>query len=266
MVATKTAQEIWEIALNEIQAHQVSKTNYRTWFSKTIGLSFQGNQFIIGVPHTFAAEYLEKNQRVLIEKVLTGLTVPDAKVSFQVNGRFHSPERDTSLSVPPPVLPNFTRLNPSYTFDTFIEGGGNKLARAAALAVVESPGCAYNPLSIYGGVGLGKTHLLHAIGHKAMKQRIGVIYVTAEQFTNEFTFSLRDRTTDEFRDKYRNAGMLLVDDVQFLAGKEQTEESFFHTFNSLHNGGRQIILASDRRPKFILHTSKKGYNPVLKGA
>jgi chromosomal replication initiator protein len=245
----RTAKEIWEIALGDLQV-QVSKPNYRTWFSKTIGLSYQDNQFTIGVPNTFAAEYLEKNQRALIEKSLSGLTSPGVQVVFQVNGKSHHlPSAADSTPAIPTIPPAFTRLNPDYVFDSFVEGNGNQLARAAALSVAQNPGHGYNPLFIHGGAGLGKTHLLHAIGQSAIANHINVICTSAEQFTNEFVTALRERTTEEFRNKYRSIGMLLVDDIQFIGGKEQTEESFFHTFNELHNTNRQIVITSDCPPK-----------------
>ncbi|HUT68433.1 MAG TPA: chromosomal replication initiator protein DnaA [Dehalococcoidales bacterium] len=244
----RTPQEIWETALGELQV-QVSKPNYRTWFSKTTGLSYQDNQFVIGVPNTFAAEYLDKNQRSLIEKALIGLTSPDVQVLFQVNGKPHHHVNSASEPVMPPPPPSRTRLNPRYTFDSFIEGSSNRMARAAALSVAQNPGHSYNPLFIYGGAGLGKTHLIHAIGQAAAANHINVICTSAEQFTNEFVSALREKTTEEFRNKYRSIGMLLVDDIHFIGGKEQTEESFFHTFNELHNTNRQIVITSDCPPK-----------------
>jgi len=244
---TRTPQEIWETALGELQL-QVSKPNYRTWFGKTIGLSYQENQFMIGVPSTFVAEYLEKNQRSLIEKALIGLTTHGVKVVFQVNGKSHHGTHDTETSIPA-AAPMYTRLNPDYVFDSFIEGSSNRLARAAALAVAQNPGHSYNPLFIYGGAGLGKTHLLHAIGSVALTNHINVICASAEQFTNEFISALREKSTEEFRNKYRSIGILLIDDIQFISGKEQTEESFFHTFNELHNTNRQIVITSDCPPK-----------------
>ena len=247
---TRTPQEIWETALGELQI-QVSKPNYRTWFGKTIGLSYQDNQFVIGVPSTFVAEYLEKNQRSLIEKALIGLTSPGVQVVFQVNGKSHHEVTcDTEPSMAPPT-PARTSLNPDYVFDSFIEGGSNRMARAAALSVAQNPGHSYNPLFIYGGAGLGKTHLLHAIGRAALASHINVICTSAEQFTNEFVSALREKSTEEFRNKYRSIGMLLIDDIHFISGKEQTEESFFHTFNELHNTNRQIVITSDCPPKSI---------------
>ncbi len=240
---TRTPQEIWETALGELQL-QVSQPNYRTWFSRTAGLSYRDGQFVVGVPNAFAAEYLEQNQRSLIEKALIGLTSPDVRIVFQVNGKRRA--APTSLPDPGPV---YTRLNPDYVFDAFIEGGSNRLARAAALSVAQNPGHTYNPLFVYGGAGLGKTHLLHAIGHLAAAAHVNVVCTSAEQFTNEFVTALRERTTEEFRNKYRSLGMLLVDDIHFIGGKEQTEESFFHTFNELHNTNRQIVITSDCPPK-----------------
>ncbi len=248
----RTAQEIWETALGELQV-QVSKPNYRTWLEKTAGLSYQDKQFTVGVPNTFVAEYLDKNQRSLIEKTLVGLTRQDIKVTFHVDGRQqNSPisyaQRQDMPSVTPTVPPRF---NPRYTFDSFIVGTGNRLAHAAALGVAENPGHSYNPLFIYGGVGLGKTHLLQAIGHMALASGLVVLYAPAEQFTNELTNAIRDRKTQEFRNKYRSVDVLLIDDIPFISGKEQTEENFFHTFNELHNANHQITITSDCPPKSI---------------
>jgi chromosomal replication initiator protein len=246
---TRTAKEIWDIALGDLQI-QVSKPNFRTWFSKTAGISYENNQFTIGVPNTFAAEYLEKNQLSLIEKALYGLIAPDTRIVFQVNGRSHGQNVEPAKTeVLPPLQPVYTRLNPDYVFDSFVEGNGNRLARAAAFSVAQNPGRGYNPLFIHGGAGLGKTHLLHAIGQAAMARNINVICTSAEQFTNEFVAALRERTTEDFRNKYRSIGMLLIDDIQFIGGKEQTEESFFHTFNELHNTNRQIVITSDKPPR-----------------
>jgi len=246
----RSAQEIWETALGELQI-QVNKANYRTWLEKTIGLSYQGNQFVVGVPNTFVAEYLDKNQRSLIKKALIGLTHRDIKVVFSVDGRNENPPgsyyaREAISSTTQMSLPRF---NPKYTFESFVVSSCNRLAHAGALGVAENPEHSYNPLFICGGVGLGKTHLLHAIGHLALSSNIQVLYVSGEQFTNEFINAIRERKTEEFRNKYRSVDMLLVDDIQFINGKEQTEECFFHTFNELHNANRQIAITSNHSPK-----------------
>jgi chromosomal replication initiator protein len=246
----RSAQEIWEAALGELQV-QVNKSNYRTWLEKTVGVSYQGNEFVIGVPNTFVAEYLDQNLCSLIEKTLIGLTHCDIKIIVRVDTAHQNSltsyrSREGILTAQQTNLPLF---NSKYTFDSFIAGSCNRLAYAAALRVVENPGYSYNPLFIYGGVGLGKTHLLQAIGHAALAQNMQVLYVSAEQFTNEFTNAIRERKTREFHNKFRNVDILLIDDIQFFSGKTQTEENFFHTFNELHNTNRQIAVTSDRPPK-----------------
>jgi chromosomal replication initiator protein len=248
----RSPQEIWEAALGELQI-QVSGPNYQTWLKKTVGLGYQDNQFVVGVPNSFIAEYLDKNQRSLIERTLGGLTHPDIKVLFQVNGSHpNSPGGDNAQEETLVDRQNNPpRFNPNYTFASFIVGSCNQLAHAAALGVAENPGHGYNPLFIYGGVGLGKTHLLHAIGNTALASNTRVLYVSAEQFTNEFVNAIREKETKEFRNKYRSADMLLIDDVHFISGKKQTEESLFHTFNELYSANHQIALTSDCPPKAI---------------
>ena len=246
----RSAQEIWDAALGELQV-QVSKPNYRTWFERTVGLSYQDNQFIIGVPNTFVAEYLSKNQLGLIEKALIGLTNhDDIDVLFQVN----SAHRNQATASAPAKVPagkqiGPLRFNSKYTFDSFVVGNCNRLAHSAALDIAENPGRSYNPLFIYGGVGLGKTHLLQAIDHVALTRNLQVLYVSAERFTSEFIAALHDKKTEDFNNRYRSVDMLLIDDIHFIAGKEQTQEIFFHTFNELHNGNRQIAVTSNSLPK-----------------
>jgi chromosomal replication initiator protein len=234
-----SAQEIWEAALGELQV-QVTRSYYRTWLEKTTGLSYEADQFVVGVPNAFIAEYLNQNQRSLIEKTLIGLTRPDIKLTFQV-----ATARETTAAAPTARPAGKAR----YTFDSFVVSHSNRLAYAAALGAAENPGQGYNPLFLYGGVGLGKTHLLHAIYHAARANNFRALYVSAEQFTNEFVSAIRERSTEEFRSKFRNVDILLIDDIQFISGKEQTEESFFHTFNELHNANRQIVMTSDCPPK-----------------
>ncbi len=251
-MGSRLAKETWEAALGVLQV-QVSKQNYRTWFEKTVGLSFFDNQFVVGVPNTFIAEYLDRKQRSLIEKTLIGLTAGDIQVVFQVDNSqqnslgSHSIQEETITT----TQTSHSMFNSKYTFSSFIVSNCNRLAHAAALGIAEKPGQSHNPLFIYGGVGLGKTHLLHAIGHIALAKHIKVLYVSAERFTNEFITALYERKTAEFHKKYRGVDMLLIDDIQFISGKEQTEESFFHTFNELHNTNRQIAIASDLPPQSL---------------
>lgn len=245
----RSAREIWEVALGELQV-QVNKSNYRTWLEKTTGLAYDDGLFVIGVPSTFIAEYLEQNQRSLIEKTLISITRQDTRVQFHVNGRYEYPPDNYPFTEANPVGETSTPIfNSKYTFDAFIVGSCNRLAYAAALGVAENPGHNYNPLFIYGGAGLGKTHLLHAICQVALNSQIRVLYVSAEQFTNEFINAIQHRKTDEFRSKYRSVDMLLIDDIQFIRGKGQTEECFMHTFNELHNANHQMVITSDRSPK-----------------
>jgi len=265
-----SAQRTWEAALGELQV-QVSKHNYQTWFGKTSGLSYEGGQFTIGVPNTFIAEYLDRNQRSLIEKTLIGITHLATTVLFKITGQnqYTAAPSDDTKEIPPAVNSVSTMFNPKYTLDSFVVGSSNQLAHAAALGIAGDPGHSYNPLFLYGGVGLGKTHLLHGIGHLALAKRLRVRYASCEQFTNEFISAIQERQTKEFRNKYRSADVLLIDDIQFISGKEQTEECFFHTFNELHNDNRQIIITSDRPPKSIprlprgcAHASSGGLLPT----
>ncbi|MCL1885207.1 MAG: chromosomal replication initiator protein DnaA [Dehalococcoidia bacterium] len=242
-----SAKEIWEAALGELQL-QVNKSNYKTFFKGTEGLAYDGDRFLIGVSNTFVSEYLEKNQRSLIEKTLLGLMHRGVNVRFQIKWA-----QETAPDCKSEVRRNNSALygfNPKYTFDNFIIGTGNRMAHAAALSAAERPSeQSYNPLFIYSAPGLGKTHLVQSIGHKALENNLCPVYVSGEQFTNEFVAALRERRTEEFRAKYRSADILIVDDIHFIGGKEATEESFFHTFNDLHNAGRQIVITSDRPPK-----------------
>jgi chromosomal replication initiator protein len=257
-VPVRSAQEIWEAALGELQI-QVSKPNYKTWFEKTVGFSFQNNQFVVSVPNAFIAEYLDQNQRSLIEKTLIGITQDNLSVLFQVDGRYQTlsgnPSTEGVTTSDGEI--RSSSFNPKYTFDSFIVGACNQLAYAAALGVAQNPGHSYNPLFIFSGAGLGKTHLLQAIGHVAQANHYRVLYASAEQFTNEFIIAVQERKTRDFRKKYRSVNMLLIDDIQFLSGKGQTEESFFHTFDELHNANHQIVISCNCPPKSIplLHDS-----------
>ncbi len=255
----RPANEVWEAVLGELQL-QVTKTNYDTWLRETVGLGYHNGQLVVGVSSPFAIEWLEKRWHSLIRKTLISVSGYDLKVRFQIQAAQHSKAAkgrakasvryspSASLATGSNKL-NACTFNPKYTFYSFIVGNCNRLAHAAALAVAEKPGRVYNPLFIYGGVGLGKTHLLHAIGHLASASMLQVLYVSTEQFTNEFIKAIREQKTEDFRRKYRGVDVLLVDDIHFLIGKEQTQEGFFHTFNDLHNDNRQIVITSDRPPK-----------------
>jgi chromosomal replication initiator protein len=258
-VKARTAQEIWDAALGELQI-QVSKANFRTWLEKTRGLNYQDNRLVVSVPNTFVSEYLDKTLRSLIERTLIGITQDQIKVYFSVVGQSPVLEVKPAEQLPlvantaivVPVSCNLTRLNPKYNFENFVVSNCNRLAYAGAVSVSERPGLGnYNPLYIYGGVGLGKTHLLNAIGNVCLAKGRLVVYVTAEQFTNEFVSAIRERKTEDFRNKYRNADILLIDDIQFISGKEQTEESFFHIFNELRDTDRQIAMTSNYPPNYI---------------
>jgi chromosomal replication initiator protein len=247
---------LWETALSQLEV-QVTRPNYETWLKDTVGVHFDNGHFIVGAPSDFATEWLSTKLRPLIAKTLSGLARRPVEVSFQVLGS--PPDASSSnealfaappTSTPAPFIPK-PRLNERYTFDRFIVGHENRLAHAAALAVAETPGSVYNPLFIYGGTGLGKTHLLHAIGHTAWANHCRVLYVTSERFTNDFVAAIQNASTDEFRARYRHVDVLLIDDIQFLAAKERTQEEFFYTFNDLHSASNQIVISSDRSPRLI---------------
>ena len=255
MPANESAKEIWGAALGELQL-QISRTNYDTWLRDTTGLSFDGDKFIVGVSSPFAIDYLEQRLASIIQKTLVRITGKELELTFQIQQQDTASQPKNRKSNKPSSNGTYHKngsngFNPKYTFDSFIVGSCNRLAEAAARAVAEKPGYTYNPLFIYGGVGLGKTHLLHAIGHAVTKNKLNALLVSTEQFTNEFIKAIREGKTEDFRQKYRSVDVLLIDDIQFIGGKEQTQEGFFHTFNDLHNGSHQIVLTSDRPPKAI---------------
>lgn len=252
--------DLWNEALASIE-QKLSKPSYETWLKSTEAHSFRDDTLIVTAPNEFARDWLESQYAELITGILQQLTGSDINIKFitpqnpDERGIDDEKRRPKTTAKPQPAGSDQskTMLNPKYTFDTFVIGSGNRFAHAASLAVAEAPAQAYNPLFIYGGVGLGKTHLMHAIGHYVTEHNPGsnVVYIASEKFTNEFINSIRDNKTIEFRNKYRNIDVLLIDDIQFLAGKEQTQEEFFHTFNTLHEETKQIIISSDRPPKEI---------------
>ncbi len=256
----RSVEELWTTVLGDLQV-QVTRANYETWLKGTAGLALEAGVFTIGVPSPFAQEWLQHRLSPLIRKTVTKVVGSETNVEFTMLSPRSESGQPSPLFSPDPEMPKpvnggYRRgleasppLSSRYTFDSFVVGSANRFAHAAAIGVTENPGQAYNPFFLYGGVGLGKTHLLHAIGHQCMARGLRVLYVTSEQFTNEFINALRERRTEEYRAKYRGPDVLLIDDIQFLADKEQTQESFFHTFNDLHNANRQIIISSDRPPR-----------------
>ena len=257
-------KENWEkILLILKEEHEVSDVSYRTWLQPLTPYSFKGNTVTIIVPEQTFLAYVKKKYGLLLKVTISEFLDQDCDVDFKVKDQIEEEKQAQAPSliqknkavVSPDVIQS-ANLNPKYTFDTFVVGSNNNLAHAAALAVAESPGEIYNPLFIYGGVGLGKTHLMHAIAHFILKNNPSakILYVSSETFTNELIDAIRNKnniTTTEFREKYRNNDVLLIDDIQFIIGKESTQEEFFHTFNALHTANKQIIISSDRPPKDI---------------
>jgi len=250
--------DLWDKALKEIEK-KLSKPSFETWLKSTKAHALQNDTLIITAPNEFARDWLESRYLHLIAETIYDLTGAELGIKFiipqnQLDEEFElkKPEKKTAKQ-DEPVEFSQNMLNQKYTFDTFVIGSGNRFAHAASLAVAEAPAKAYNPLFLYGGVGLGKTHLMHSIGHYVQEHNPNakVVYLSSEKFTNEFINSIRDNKAVEFRNKYRNVDILLIDDIQFLAGKESTQEEFFHTFNTLHEESKQIVISSDRPPKEI---------------
>jgi chromosomal replication initiator protein len=258
------AQKQWQATLGELQL-QMTRATFDTWLRGSHVIDYrQDDTFVVHVRHAYAVDWLQNRLLPVIQRTLQRRAGPEAKVLFTARG----PESQEQLVLVPETVPQQTAppaqsppagsngrassaLNPRYTFDSFVVGASNRLAHAASQAVAENPANAYNPLFIYGGVGLGKTHLLHALGHQAQEQGLAVLYVSSEGFTNDLINAIRAQTTEEFREKYRNNDLLLVDDIQFFVGKERTQEEFFHTFNTLHGAGKQIVVSCDRPPKAL---------------
>jgi chromosomal replication initiator protein len=253
----KGIQQLWDQALSIIET-KLSKPSFETWLKSTKATAINDDTLFIAAPNEFSRDWLENRYLKLITDTIYELTGENMKIKLITS----DPDLGVDPATPKRVHdrrnqfqddPPGSMLNSKYIFDTFVIGTGNRFAHAASLAVAEAPAKAYNPLFIYGGVGLGKTHLMHAIGHYVLEHdpEAKVVYLSSEKFTNEFINSIRDNKAVEFRNKYRNVDVLLIDDIQFLAGKEQTQEEFFHTFNALHDERKQIIISSDRPPKEI---------------
>jgi len=254
-------EELWNKILETIK-EELSPQAYNSWFSQTKVVKFGENELIISVPGDFCKDWLEKHYTAFIKDILKRTLGSDdnLKIEFRTTDqKFSTPAHSTphpkkNIKKTEPFLKdNELVLTPKYTFDSFVVGDSNRFAHAACLAVAQSPSKSYNPLFVYGGVGLGKTHLMQAIGRHITQQnnKTKVLYISSEKFTNEMIDSIRDDRTVAFRDKYRSVDVLLIDDIQFLAGKERTQEEFFHTFNTLYDSNKQIVITSDRPPKDI---------------
>ncbi|MDA1128413.1 MAG: chromosomal replication initiator protein DnaA [Chloroflexi bacterium] len=264
-----TAREVWRAVLGDLQL-QLPRPTFETWLKPTNGVSYDDHTFVVETPNFFAVEWLERRMFHALQKTLRKVSGREFELQLKVKteGTFYAvnpavnPDVNPSgnhtahvtnqaTSAAPTAVPLFEMrsFNPKYSFESFVAGPSNQLALSASQAVAEDPGQSYNPLFLYSGTGLGKTHLLQAIGKTCASRGMSVLYVTSEQFTNEFITAIRNRTTEDFRQRYRSVEVLLIDDVQFLSGKEQTHEGFFHTFNDLHNSGNQVVISSDRPPR-----------------
>jgi chromosomal replication initiator protein len=254
---SEITNELWQSALQTLE-RKFSKPVFEMWIKPMHLLSAQGDEIVLSVQSVFARHWVE--DRLKVPEVLGQIFGEHLKLRFVVAEeeplRHSPPPHQAAMTGAPPRAEEQLRgsnLNARYTFEEFVVGNSNRFAHAAAQAVACAPARAYNPLFLYGGVGLGKTHLMHAIGHRVLQDNghANVVYVTCEKFTNEFIIALQNNRTPEFRNRYRQVDVLLIDDIQFLAGKETTQEEFFHTFNALHESGRQLIISSDRPPKEI---------------
>lgn len=271
MTALIDSDRVWQAVLGDLEI-SLSRGNYVTWFKNTTLLKVEGSTIVIGVPNIFIKNQLEKKYTDLIQEVLARNNLPTETIiykihttiatpkpeSMAIDDQAAAPRQSTLISTPPRPATSLTHayrrgINKEYTFENFIVGSGNELAYAACQAVAVQPGTKYNPLFLYGGVGIGKTHLIQAVGTAvlAANPNARVVYVTSEQFVQEFVDALRFKKNTDFAGFYRNADVLIVDDIQFLAGKEKIQEEFFHTFNALRQANKQIILSSDKPPKDI---------------
>jgi chromosomal replication initiator protein len=261
-------EQVWQTVLGQLQL-QMTRATFDTWLKDTRIVSKNNKDLVIGAKNSFAKDWLENRLYNTINRTVSNILGHPVDIKFIVDSpdevSTQTPAERREGKIPLGFTANNNNgsgyhrgdkerpmLNYKYTFDQFIVGASNRLAHAASLAVAEKPADAYNPLFLYGGVGLGKTHLLQAVAHYALSKGQHVIYTTSETFTNDLINAIRAQSTDTFREKYRNTDFLLIDDIQFIAGKESTQEEFFHTFNALHSSGGQIVLTSDRPPKAIL--------------
>jgi len=258
------AEQAWQAALGQLQM-EMPKATFDTWVRDTELVAYEDGAFVIGVHNPYARDWLEGRLCSTATRLLTGLMNRTVEVRFTVwqdgtetaetggaTASYEEPAENSQSVQSQPASVSSITLNGRYSFDNFVVGASNRLAHAASMAVAENPAQSYNPLFLYGGVGLGKTHLLHAIGNACERRGLTVLYVSSEEFTNDLINAIRSHTTQAFREKYRRNDVLLVDDIQFIAGKESTQEEFFHTFNTLHGQDKQIVVSSDRPPKALV--------------
>jgi len=259
------AKQAWQSVLGQLQM-DMPKASYDTWVRDTRVLSYDEGLFVVGVRNAYSCDWLESRLSSTVSRLLIGIMNRDVDVQFKVTQGEAEPSMGLTQIVPDETIHPVEEennaladaqlwnpaLNPKYIFNNFVVGPNNRLAHAASMAVAENPATAYNPLFLYGGVGLGKTHLLHAIGNLCQQHGLNVLYVSSEEFTNDLIGAIRTHTTQAFREKYRSSDVLLIDDIQFIAGKEATQEEFFHTFNTLHGQNKQVIISSDRPPKAMV--------------
>jgi len=259
-----TNEQLWQAVMGELEL-SISKASFTTWFKNTSIISINQEEITVGVPNGFAKEWLENKYHKFILKALQKICPQIRKVTYKIGGDFKPPKKNFSSNIKSEESPyrDFANnkkedalnedLNPRYTFDNFVVASNNELAYAACSAVSKKPGVIYNPLFIYGGVGLGKTHLLQSIGNELLKKdpKKKIKYASSEKFTNELINAISGKNTKPFKDLYRKIDVLIIDDIQFLAGKEKTQEEFFYTFNTLYEKNKQVVISSDRPPKAI---------------
>ena len=249
------AQQAWQATIGQLQM-ELSKASFDTWVKNTQLISYEdaSGTFALGAGNAYACDWLDSRLKSTVVNKLSGMMARSVSVEFKVWAAPQVNMEEETVSIPKKAAPvekdtYDTHLNQRYRFDNFVVGSANRLAHAACQAVAENPARAYNPLFIYSGVGLGKTHMLHAIGNAVLQQGKQVLYVSSEEFTNDLVHAIRTKTTSGFREKYRQVDVLLIDDIQFIAGKDSTQEEFFHTFNALYGQDKQIVMTSDRSPK-----------------
>jgi chromosomal replication initiator protein len=248
------ASQAWQATLGQLQM-ELPKATYDTWVRDTKFIKHEDDMFVIAVQNAYARDWLENRLTSTAARLLSGIMDAPQTISFKLQTHEEpipqSPE-DWTDNIPVTQSTPQSSFNYRYSFNNFVVGPNNRLAHAASQAVAENPANAYNPLFVYGGVGLGKTHLLHAIGSETAQRGQNVLYVSSEEFTNDLINAIRKHDTSNFRDRYRKVDVLLIDDIQFIAGKESTQEEFFHTFNTLHGQNKQIVISSDRPPKAMV--------------